>query len=77
VSAGSLTARQVQILETLRNNAKGRDKVLLQSAIGGSLELRDIETVCTVINDEFLMRGIKDDWEPNEYGLELESLLMR
>ncbi len=53
------------------------DKELLSRALREELPRADIEAVCQLINDEFLMRGINisPDYSPNEYGRELEQLL--
>jgi hypothetical protein len=34
-----------------------------------------VDLICDWIGEEFLSKGIKDDWEPNQYGFELELLL--
>jgi hypothetical protein len=70
-----LTERQLEILKYLRDKAKEGDRQLLEHAIGGTLPMRDIEAVCLIINRQFLMNGIRDDYNPNEYGNELENLL--
>ncbi len=70
-----LTKRQIDILESLRDRANVRIKELLERAIKGNLSENNIEAVCEAINDEYLMKGIKENYNPNEYGKELESLL--
>lgn len=39
------------------------------------MDSSDIGALCDVINAEFMMEGILPNFEPNEYGLELEKLL--
>ena len=76
MNTSTLTARQREILQNLRNNATGRKRQLLEQVLANSLAESDIETVCRIINDEFLMHGILDEkYNPNDYGLELERLL--
>jgi hypothetical protein len=75
MNPGHLTERQIEILKILREKADQENKHLLDRAIRGSLPVSDTEAVCQIINDEFLMKGIKEDYTPNEYGRELESLL--
>ena len=35
----------------------------------------EIDQLCELISDEFMLNGIEEDFEPNEYGRQLESLL--
>ncbi|EYC50062.1 hypothetical protein AZ34_02550 [Hylemonella gracilis str. Niagara R] len=42
---------------------------------GERLSMATIDELCALINDEFMMKGILPNFEPNEYGLELEALL--
>lgn len=75
MSAGHLTERQIEILSSLKYNADETTRRLLDHTIGGTLLRGDIEAVCQTINDEYLIKGIKEDYSPNKYGRELESLL--
>ncbi len=75
MSAGYLTERQIEILKSLRDRSNQETGLLLDRAINGTLPINDIESICRVINDEYLMKGIKEGYSPNEYGHELESLL--
>jgi hypothetical protein len=70
-----LTKRQIEILESLQRGGSEHKKELLSRALREELPRADIEAVCQLINDEFLMRGINPDYSPNEYGRELEQLL--
>jgi hypothetical protein len=69
------TDRQIEILKSLRDKATAQKKELLDQTLGETLHLSDIETVCQLINDEYLMKGINPDYNPNDYGRELERLL--
>ncbi len=35
----------------------------------------EIDELCELISNEFMMNGIQESYEPNEYGRELEKLL--
>jgi len=70
-----MTDRQIMILKSLRENMRGKDADLLNDAINGRLAVNDIQRVCEIINDEYLMKGIGEDYSPNEYGRDLENLL--
>lgn len=76
MNTNRFTERQQEILQHLRDKATGQKRLLLEHALNNSLAESDIETVCRIINDEFLMHGLLDEkYNPNEYGRELESLL--
>ena len=75
MSATRLTERQIEILQALREKRSGRDKELLDQVLNGSLPRGDIEPVIDLISEEFVLKGLKADYEPNNYGLELEHLL--
>jgi hypothetical protein len=70
-----LTARQQEIMATLRAKDGGLNASAFQKLEQQCLEFSDIEVLCNIINEEFLMKGILPSFEPNEYGLELEALL--
>ena len=72
---GHLTERQVEILRCLRDKAPSLSKRLFDDVLSGKLPKSDIEAVCQMINDEYLMKGIEENYSPNEYGRELEELL--
>ncbi len=71
-----LTERQREILQHLRDKAAGEKRLLLEHALSNSLAKCDIEEVCGIIYGEYGMHGLLDeDYNPNEYGRELEELL--
>lgn len=41
----------------------------------GSLSSSDIEELCKMISNEFMLNGIKKYFEPNDNGVELEGIL--
>jgi len=71
----TMTGRQIMILRSLRQNLSGTDDALLDDVINGRLSINDIQRVCGIINDEYLMNGIEEDYSPNQYGRDLENLL--
>jgi len=70
-----ITDHQITILKSLRQKLSGKDVDLVDDVIDGRLSTHDIQRVCEIINDEYLMRGIKEDYSPNEYGRDLQDLL--
>jgi hypothetical protein len=70
-----LTARQIDIVRGLRDQATGRTRELFGQVLDGTLSKGDIGAVCEKISDEFLTRGTDRQYEPNKYGIELEQLL--
>ena len=69
------TERQIEILKNLEKKLEPQDMYILTKTIEGSLPKSDIEAVCQIINNEYLMRGINDSFNPNDYGKELEILI--
>jgi hypothetical protein len=68
-----LSDRQKEIIEKLCGD--GRAQIVIQKIITEQLSFSEIENICNIINDEFLLRGLLSSYEPNAYGLELEALL--
>ena len=48
---------------------------LAEKLLNGSLSSSEVDELCELISNEFLMNGIEESFEPNSYGLELELLL--
>ena len=70
-----LTEQQKKIVNSLRLKGLKESQPILGELENGQLSIADIEELCTLINDEFLMEGILPGFEPNVYGRELEALL--
>ena len=70
-----LTDRQKEIINRLRLNGMGANDVAFDNLENGQMSVENIETLCGVINAEFMMEGILPNFEPNAYGIELENLL--
>ena len=71
----SLTVRQKEIINRLRISDAGANAVAFDNLESGQMSLENIETLCGIINAEFMMEGILQNFEPNAYGIELEGLL--
>lgn len=70
-----LTSAQWQFLIALCFLAGERQLAIAEKMSHGSASLSEIDELCELISNEFLMCGIKESFEPNTYGLELELLL--
>lgn len=71
----SFTERQINILTAMSASAPLANKTLLDKVFVSELTFHEIDAVCGIINNEFMMKGLLPNYEPNEYGLELEKLL--
>jgi hypothetical protein len=49
--------------------------MLAQKAIAECLTENEIEEICNIISNEFLLNGITESFEANAYGKELENIL--
>ena len=70
-----LTVRQKAIVNSLRLKGAEEFQSMLGELENGRLTMTDIEALCTLINEDFMMEGILPSFEPNAYGRELETLL--
>ena len=71
----TLTNKQKGILRGLRLKDAGENGLAFDNLEKGAVTFAEIDILCNLINDEFMMKGILPTYEPNEYGMELESLL--
>lgn len=71
--ATNLSNRQEEIIAKLYGTASAPS--LVQRILTEQLAVAEIEDVSLRINEEFLTHGLGLDYEPNEYGLELDALL--
>jgi hypothetical protein len=71
----ALTDRDIDILSSLRENLSANDRDLLDKSINNTLDMIEVQRVCEIINDEYLMKGIEANYSPNDYGKELEAIL--
>lgn len=70
-----LNDRQRKILEDLANRVTSDRALLLQRTLDDRVDVQEMDDLCGVISDEFLMHGIDENFEPNAYGKEVERLL--
>ncbi|KJZ41199.1 hypothetical protein [Pseudomonas fluorescens] len=70
-----LTSAQWQLLVALCFLAGEFKLALAEKLLHGSLSSSEIDELCELISNEFMMNGIEESFEPNSYGLELELLL--
>jgi len=70
-----LTSAQWQLLVALCFLAGEFQLALAEKLLHGSLSSSEIDELCELISNEFMMNGIEESFEPNSYGLELELLL--
>jgi hypothetical protein len=71
----TLTDRQRKIISILSVKDAGKNAAAFDNLEKGEVTFSEIDALCGLINAEFMMEGILPTFEPNEYGLELESLL--
>lgn len=70
-----LTCAQWQLLIALCFLAGKHPLAIAEKLIHGLASPSEIDELCELISNEFMMSGIEESFEPNSYGLELESLL--
>lgn len=70
-----LTSAQWQLLFSLCFMAGEFQQNLAEKLLNGSLSSSEVDELCELISNEFLMNGVEESFEPNSYGLELELLL--
>lgn len=70
-----LTSAQLQLLLALCFMAGEHQLVLAEKLLNSSLSSSELDELCELISNEFLINGIEENFEPNGYGLELELLL--
>lgn len=73
--SSALTTAQWQLLVALCCLAGEPKLSLAEKLIYGALSSDEIDELCEVISNEFMMNGIEEDFESNSYGRELELLL--
>lgn len=62
-------------MQSLHKHGTQEEKLLLNKLSDGLIEMSDIENLCALINNEFMMKGLLPSYEPSQYGIELENLL--
>ena len=71
----SLTNDQFRLLLGICRSAGSPKLYLAEKLINEKISSNEIDELCELISNEFMMNGIQESYEPNEYGRELEKLL--
>ena len=71
----SLNGEQRELLAFLRDKSDGMYVIAFESVLQGSIDDKYMAVLCNLINEEFMMEGIDENFEPTQYGRNLESLL--
>jgi hypothetical protein len=71
----SLTDDQLRLLLELCRSAGPLQLGLAEKLMNEKISPLEIDELCELISNEFMMNGIEESFEPNEYGRELENLL--
>ncbi len=71
----SLSNDQLPLLLELCRSAGPLQLDLAKKLLNEELSLIERDELCELISNEFMMSGIEESFEPNEYGRELEKLL--
>lgn len=70
-----LNPRQQHLIIALCSAGDASKQSLAEKAIAGVLTSNEIEELCSLISNEFMLNGITENFEPNDFGKELEGLL--
>jgi hypothetical protein len=70
-----LISAQWQLLFELCGLAGKFQLSLAEKLLYGAISLDEIDELCELISNEFMLNGIEADFEPNSYGRELEALM--
>lgn len=71
-----LTSAQWQLLFSLCCMAGALKLTLAEKMfLNDSLSSGEVDELCELISNEFLMNGVEESFESNSYGIELELLL--
>ena len=70
-----LNFHQKNLIITLCSDGDVSKRSLAEKAINGMLTSDEVEELCNLISNEFMLNGITENFEPNDYGKELENLL--
>lgn len=70
-----LTPRQQVLIKNLCGACAHASEHLAEKVFSGLLSFDEIELICDLISNEMMQGGINENFEPNDYGKELELLL--
>lgn len=71
----SLTNDQLQLLLGLCRSAGPLQLYLAEKLMNEKISSVDIDKLCELISNEFMINGIEENFEPSDYGRKLETLL--
>ncbi|AJJ09332.1 hypothetical protein CH64_3325 [Yersinia rohdei] len=71
----NLNRHQQNLITALCNISEASKQSLAEKAIAETLILNELEELCSLISNEYMLNGITENFEPNDYGRELEDLL--
>lgn len=70
-----MTKDQTRLLLYVCRSAESLQLLLAEKLINEIISPYEIDELCELISNEFMMNGIQESYEPNDYGRELEKLL--
>lgn len=70
-----LTEEQVKLLVSICRLAGAHPLSLAEKLMRSSISSNEIDELCELISNEFMLNGIEENFEPNDYGRKLEHLL--
>jgi hypothetical protein len=71
----SLTNDQLRLLLGICRSAGSFQVRLADKLLNEKISSSEIDELCELISNEFMLNGIQESFEPNDYGRELERLL--
>lgn len=71
----SLTEEQTQLLLSLCRAAGAHSLFLAERLMNSSITSHQIDELCELISNEFILNGLEENFESNDYGRRLEYLL--
>jgi len=70
-----LSEKSLELLKKCLENHKPSLIPVIESDTGSDYTADFYNELRDVVGDELCAKGFQQDWEPNEYGLELEALI--
>lgn len=70
-----LTGEQAKLLMDICRSAGRHSLCIAEKLMNSSISSNETDELCELISNEFLLNGIQEDFEPNDYGEKLEELL--
>ncbi|WP_138411843.1 hypothetical protein [Stutzerimonas nosocomialis] len=70
-----MTEDQVRLLMRICGSAGTHSLCLAKKLMSSSISSSEVDELCELISNEFMLNGIEENFEPNDYGRKLEHLL--